>query len=55
MNIEVGSVVSIEGSDTLWVVDDIDKGFLDLTDDVYGTIELKRVSIGEVTGVVEGD
>lgn len=55
MNIQVGSVVSIEGSDSLWVVQDIDKDRMTLLDDVMGIIELEGVPISEVVGVVEDD
>ena len=51
--IEVGSVVSIEGSDTLWVVQDIDKNLMSLVDDAMGIIELDGVPLAEVVGVLE--
>lgn len=55
MNIHVGSVVSIEGSDSLWVVQDIDKGSLTLLDEAMGIVELEGVPISDVLGVVEDD
>lgn len=53
MKIEVGSIVSIEGSDTLWVVQGIDKDQISVLDERMGIIELDGVHISEVTGVLE--
>ncbi|MCA1807355.1 MAG: hypothetical protein LC687_05865 [Actinobacteria bacterium] len=50
--LDIGYIVSIEGSDTLWVIQDIEKGSLSLLDEVYGTIELNEVPLREVTGVL---
>lgn len=52
MKIEVGSIVSIEGSDTLWVVQDIEKDQMNVLDERMGIIELDGVPVSEVTGVL---
>lgn len=51
--IRIGDLVSIEGSDTLWQVLDIDKGFLDLENAEIEIIKLYSVPQDEVLGVVE--
>ena len=52
MNVEVGQIVSIEGSDTLWVVQDVDKSTCTLRDERIGVVELEGIPITEITGVL---
>lgn len=48
----VGAIVSIEGSDTLWEVMEVDKDTCRLVDASMGIIELEEVPLSEITGVV---
>lgn len=55
MNIREGAIVSIEGSDTLWEVLEVDKNTCRLVDSGMGIIELEDVRLSEITGVVSED
>jgi hypothetical protein len=48
-----GAVVVIDGSDTLWIVQDIHKSKLTLRDADMGIIELEGVGQTEVMGILE--
>lgn len=53
MNIEHGDIVTIEGSDTLWVVQGVEKDLVSVIDERMGIIELDGIPLSEVTGVLE--
>jgi hypothetical protein len=56
MNIREGYVVTIEDSDTQWVVQLVDKMTCNLVDYRMGIIELQEVPLAEVTSIVsEGE
>ena len=55
MNVKEGSIVTIEGSDTTWIVISVDKSKCNLADEAMGIIELEDIDISEITGVVEYD
>lgn len=51
----VGSIVSLEGSDTLWEVLEVEKDKCRLVDANMGIIELEDVPVAEITGVMTED
>ena len=55
MNVKEGSIVTIEGSDTTWVVLSVEKTKCNLADEAMGIIELEDIDISEITGVVSED
>lgn len=52
MNVEVGAIVEVEGSDTTWVVTSINKHTCSLQDTNMGIIELEDIPIDDITDVV---
>jgi len=52
MNVEVGAIVEVEGSDTTWVVTSINKNTCSLQDTNMGIIELEDIPIDDITDVV---
>ena len=55
MKVREGSVVTIEGSDSLWVVQSVDKNKCNLMDEAMGIIELEEIDVSEITGVLSED
>lgn len=56
MNVEVGFIVEVEGSDTTWLVTAVNKNVCSLQDMNMGIIELEDIPIEDITNVVdEGD
>lgn len=56
MNVQVGFIVEVEGSDTTWVVTAVNKNTCSLQDMNMGIIELEDIPIEDITNVVdEGD
>lgn len=53
MNVTEGSIVTIEGSGTTWVVTRINKNKCNLVDETMRIIELEDIDLSEITEVVQ--
>ena len=55
MKVVEGAIVTIEGSDTLWIVNEVMKDKISVTDQRMGIVTLEDLDIGEVIEVVGYD
>lgn len=55
MTIRPGMTIRIDGSDSLWVVQDVNKGKMTLVDFYMGIVELDDIDVKEVYEILEDD
>lgn len=55
MKIKPGMTIRIDESDTMWVVESVDKNKMTLVDFYMGIVELEDIDVKEVVEILEDD